>query len=60
VFVKDWDGCDYCVLMEPEIPTITNKELMHPTNLGCAYIQKGIINVKQLFHGVVPELHYQD
>lgn len=55
VFVKDHDGTDVVILMDPEVPTITHNDL-HSLKHGYTYIVDGAINVNNLFHAVVPKL----
>lgn len=56
IFVKEHMGSDYCILMPPEVPTITHNDTMSMEK-GIVYIDKGGINVLRLFRDVVPTLY---
>lgn len=56
VFVKGYMEQDYCTLMEPEIPTLTNYDITSLRH-GLVGIHSYGLNVKDLFHATVPALY---
>lgn len=53
VFVKDYMGEDYCCLMDPDLPQLTNLDITSPSVRGVMPVYKGMIDVVGLFTGVV-------
>lgn len=56
IFVKDYMGEDYCILMNPDVPIITDNEL-RTAKIGCCItMYKDMIDVSALFYGTVHKL----
>lgn len=57
IFIKDYDGKDACILMDPEVPTITHNDILS-LEPGYIYIQRDkALDVNNLFKHIVPRLH---
>lgn len=55
IFVKDYGDKDLCLLMEPDIPTLSHNDLF-TLEPGLVYIQNKHVDVMTLFQHIVPKL----